>query len=63
MCVVNCATQGATSFDPDKHTGRQLRRANTIIDLVRQHQVVDDPRKLYKVIHVSSNASLYVENG
>ncbi len=34
-----------------KFTGRQLKRANTIIELVRQNRVIDDPSKLYKVIH------------
>lgn len=31
-------------------TFRQLRRANTIIEAVRSHGVVDDPTKLYKMI-------------
>ncbi len=31
-------------------TSRQLKRANTIIELVRMHKVIDDPTKLYKVI-------------
>merc|ERR1740128_565732 len=38
---------------PDKEaqsTYRQLRRANTIIEAVRQYKVIDDPTKLYKMI-------------
>jgi len=31
-------------------TFRQLRRANTIIEAVRLHKVIDDPTKLYKII-------------
>jgi hypothetical protein len=40
-------------------TFRQLRRANTIIEAVRLHQVVDDPTKLYKMIQEQEVAEGY----
>ncbi len=39
--------------DPSKFTGRQLKRANTIIELVRQCRVIDDPTKVLKAIQDS----------
>ena len=33
-------------------TYRQLRRRNIIMEAVRQHSVIDDPTKLYKMIQV-----------
>jgi len=40
-------------------TFRQLRRANTIIEAVRLHTVVDDPTKLYKMIQEQEVAEGY----
>ena len=34
-------------------TYRQLRRRNIIMEAVRQHSVIDDPTKLYKMIQVN----------
>ena len=30
-------------------TYRQLRRANTVLELVRHHVVIEDPTKIFKV--------------
>jgi hypothetical protein len=40
-------------------TFRQLRRANTIIEAVRTHRVIDDPTKLYKMIQENEVAEGY----
>lgn len=39
--------------NPDQSlTFRQLKRSTSIIEAVRQHKVIDDPTKLYKMIQV-----------